>query len=1297
MDSEKSQEPDSTLPPVVQQKYYKNHLQHGTTLTEGHCYENQAGVVSSAQISSQGNLPTKDNDSNQSYTGQDSSYVSEHVSTDDSHILGSRLLNSVNGLNRSDSKSSSVSSMLSEISDQEMKQMVGFSDSDDDIIPVPTGSSLSLTQSTPYSTNNDQNNSNTSSTNNINEISDTSDASDTSSISDISDDSSRFAIPHETNTINNLAHDLPWIYESVNPDIFTHLSFGDSRNDPTVISFNSNDNSLLAYASPERLIVHLTSHEFLNYDTMSDYFLTYRLFMKKDRLVELLITRLAWAFNLTRFHTQNRHGLNSNLEIPTSCAYDIAVRTFVVIRHWILNFFADDFVSSFQLRSKMSDALNRLYRWNIVQNNLQFLRILQQLKKSWLRECCMYWNFGQKNIDSYDLTLPVFPGGAFGRADVALRSNKFPSNDVDRRRLTLLSFYKGPIRPVLSSTELKPIVHNWEAATGSLIRGGITLSGDVEVRLKRSSSGSDNPNNSNYTKINKQKPKNSVVKAFLESLNPDSFKREKFTAKVAQIMDLKHRHTPSVEIRIDILSARVIEELDMILKYQEETASLQNAANDTMEIVDSPSPSPPPSTALDLIDSRQTSVIDSLRIQDKLAHTSDDSDFNTSYSGLPGLNKERFYSTAGGAHGSSHISLHTPLYNTSMATIDSPAASFVSYDSALSEDSVATTVGRAWNDNEINLSHNNRQFALPTLRRLRGQDDLRGVVNFSRPTSLQRRHLRQFSFSQASTASSIEASQSTNTSLDTGEASLSGKSAKFSSDQDEEGCWAFSDVSVDMGVDPKVAAQLASIPDDTPEDDEIRAALMKLEGIYRKQSKPLKSHEENKENIMPLESSSNQKLHSQPQPYSHVRNLSSNKNIIDPISFASDEKSHGESPKTDQQISNSQSSDFDFSIQYNNPSDISHLYQAAFESRLDISDAKKMDVADSDENVKEGDVIQDGSINISSSVEKKFAASYSKVADHSVTSNSHQKTLHRPTASVDSRPAQDPLSVQNSVSHGNHTPFILNFDARTLCHHMTVVERDALAEIDWKDLVELRWNKKLEPIQSWLGLLVEKNVRGVEIVICRFNLVVNWVKSEILLTRSFQERRQTISHYIDIAFEAKQIQNYVTMMQIVLALDSVIIQKLKKTWSALSKPQLSKLASMVEIISPLKNFMNLRMELNTINPYIGCIPFVGIYLSDLVFNGELPTFVEYQPESSCNSLNESSNIDHTDEDNHEPSLINFHKFHTCAKITKGLLQCIEWSKNYTFHTNEDLLAKCLYIHSLTVEEMDVCLSYLFDA
>ena len=82
----------------------------------------------------------------------------------------------------------------------------------------------------------------------------------------------------------------------------------------------------------------------------------------------------------------------------------------------------------------------------------------------------------------------------------------------------------------------------------------------------------------------------------------------------------------------------------------------------------------------------------------------------------------------------------------------------------------------------------------------------------------------------------------------------------------------------------------------------------------------------------------------------------------------------------------------------------------------------------------------------------------------------------------------------------------------------------------------------------------------------------------------------------------------------------------------------------------MNNFYQLRKATNNIQPSKGCIPFVGLYINDLVYNNE-----------RVGKINDR--------------LINFGKFRTSVAIVKSLSQCIEWAKiidsmfNWSYYPN----------------------------
>ncbi|KAF2200565.1 hypothetical protein GQ43DRAFT_456349 [Delitschia confertaspora ATCC 74209] len=250
----------------------------------------------------------------------------------------------------------------------------------------------------------------------------------------------------------------------------------------------------------------------------------------------------------------------------------------------------------------------------------------------------------------------------------------------------------------------------------------------------------------------------------------------------------------------------------------------------------------------------------------------------------------------------------------------------------------------------------------------------------------------------------------------------------------------------------------------------------------------------------------------------------------------------------------------------------------------------------------------------------------------------------------------------------SHMPFILAYDSETLAQQLTIVEKDALEEIDWKELIELRWKQSSPPIRDWVRYLRTQEPRGVDVVIARFNLVVKWAISECVLTESVEERAHCIVKYIHIAAHARRLRNYATMYQITIALLSTNISRLKKTWALIPAADIQTMRELEALVQPVRNFHNLRVEMETASVEEGCIPFIGIYTRDLIYNAQKPAFINAPPVGG-------------------ERLVNFERHHTAAMIVKSLLRLLDASSKYTFKPEPDVISKCLWMAALSDEEI----------
>jgi len=102
---------------------------------------------------------------------------------------------------------------------------------------------------------------------------------------------------------------------------------------------------------------------------LTDFFLIYRLFISPLALLKLLMARFRWA--LLEDSPQRQI---------------VRVRTFVTLRHWLLNYFEFEFTESRLLRRTLTKGLRDLASHPIVQSSVRDQRIVEELRKHFQRK-----------------------------------------------------------------------------------------------------------------------------------------------------------------------------------------------------------------------------------------------------------------------------------------------------------------------------------------------------------------------------------------------------------------------------------------------------------------------------------------------------------------------------------------------------------------------------------------------------------------------------------------------------------------------------------------------------------------------------------------------------------------------------------------------------------------------------------------------------------------------------------------------------------------------------------------------
>jgi hypothetical protein len=178
--------------------------------------------------------------------------------------------------------------------------------------------------------------------------------------------------------------------------------------------------------------------------------------------------------------------------------------------------------------------------------------------------------------------------------------------------------------------------------------------------------------------------------------------------------------------------------------------------------------------------------------------------------------------------------------------------------------------------------------------------------------------------------------------------------------------------------------------------------------------------------------------------------------------------------------------------------------------------------------------------------------------------------------------------------------------------------------------------------------------------------MVKWAISEIVLTQHVEERARCIIKLIHIAAHCRRYRNFATLAQLTIALSSNEVARLSKTWELVPGSDFKTLSDLELLVTPSRNFHNIREEME-IGTDSGCIPFVGIYTHDLLYNSQKPSEIASSPTTA--------------------PLVNFERCRIAASVVKTLLRLLEASTRYTFQPIEGVTERCLWIGALSDDDI----------
>ncbi|KAF4568291.1 hypothetical protein EYR36_010301 [Pleurotus pulmonarius] len=351
--------------------------------------------------------------------------------------------------------------------------------------------------------------------------------------------------------------------------------------------------------------------------------------------------------------------------------------------------------------------------------------------------------------------------------------------------------------------------------------------------------------------------------------------------------------------------------------------------------------------------------------------------------------------------------------------------------------------------------------------------------------------------------------------------------------------------------------------------------------------------------------------------------------------------------------------------------------------------------------------------------------------------------LSIPSSSPESTRSGSPMEMATTPMAKQHTipprpSFVLLQRAEALAEHFAMIDRELFLGLRFEELVlddwkssegvnVLDWAQYLKDRARWKaeGRNAEKTtalaaIRG------RFNLVANFVISEIILTRP-EARPLLFSKFIRIAIKSYELSSFHTLVAIMAGLENPWTQMaMKRSWNRVGMYELRIYDDLKIWTTPDDDFRYMRNTIESIAdnkpadtsthaPSVtsgggtnrskagseskpvptACVPFIGVYLAQLRRYSKLPDLID------PTAPNEAVGIDLVTGNFETPAhpevfsslaplppsmhlepLINVHKQRKIAKVIKSLVAGQHLASRVQFQVDKKLLQRCLKLIAL---------------
>eukprot|EP01130_Rhizamoeba_saxonica_P015225 TRINITY_DN6790_c0_g1_i7.p1 TRINITY_DN6790_c0_g1~~TRINITY_DN6790_c0_g1_i7.p1 ORF type:complete len:375 (-),score=40.86 TRINITY_DN6790_c0_g1_i7:520-1644(-) len=227
---------------------------------------------------------------------------------------------------------------------------------------------------------------------------------------------------------------------------------------------------------------------------------------------------------------------------------------------------------------------------------------------------------------------------------------------------------------------------------------------------------------------------------------------------------------------------------------------------------------------------------------------------------------------------------------------------------------------------------------------------------------------------------------------------------------------------------------------------------------------------------------------------------------------------------------------------------------------------------------------------LKNSSEKKERIWYRKVSD--ITNERYDSKLKRSYSTTVSVPALD-FKKETHEELVTIPQNILDLDPYIVAVHMTMKDDSLFKKIEIKEYFDRGWNDPDTNLYKFIE---------------HFNEVSFWIQTEIVKLPNVKDRSLAIGIFIDIAMELKQLRNYHGIMEVLSALSSLAVGRLKNSWKFLPSKSTANHRALEKLMNSRHSYSLYRQEIASIRSNTPALLFHGTIMQDLNLIEEQETF-----------------------------------------------------------------------------------------